>query len=417
MSNETFRKVPRTGVVYVVQEASKLGFYRGNPEWVNFGQGQPQTDFIKNGVERIHNIPVVDADNEYAPVSGLPDLREAIANYYNETFRKGKKSKYTAKNVSVVSGGRLALARLAASLGNINLGHFVPDYTAYEELLSTFNRFNPIPILLDPEKGYSFTTEDLRREVQGRGLGAVLVSNPCNPTGKTIKGKSLEEWVSTGRDFDCYMLMDEFYSSYVYSGMRLDETLSAAKYVEDVNEDPVVLLDGATKNWRYPGWRIAWIVGPEHVIESVTSAGSFLDGGACRPAQRAIVPLLDPAKMQQETAALKANFREKRRIMLDGLQKLGVTFEREPDGAFYAWGNVSALPEGLNTGMDFFRAALQEQVIVVPGEFFDVNPGKRRGKASSRFSQHLRFSYGPEISTIKEGIKRLQKVVDNHIKA
>ena len=147
MANDTFRQVPRTGVVYVVQEASKLGFYRGNPDWVNFGQGQPQTDFIEGGVERIHNIPVADADNEYAPVSGLPELREAIANYYNETFRKNKKSKYTAKNVSVVSGGRLALARLAASLGNINLGHFVPDYTAYEELLSTFNRFKPIPIV------------------------------------------------------------------------------------------------------------------------------------------------------------------------------------------------------------------------------------------------------------------------------
>tara|TARA_R110000744_G_C19341208_1_gene559458 strand:+ start:594 stop:1844 length:1251 start_codon:yes stop_codon:yes gene_type:complete len=412
MDNETFRQVPRTGVVYVIQEASKLGFYRGNSEWVNFGQGQPQTDFIEGGIERITNIPVIDADNEYAPVSGLPELRQAIADYYNKTFRGKKKSKYTAKNVSVVSGGRLALTRLAASLGNINLGHFVPDYTAYEELLSTFNRFNPIPILLDPEKGYAFTTEDLRREVQGRGLSAVLVSNPCNPTGKTIKGKALKEWVQTGRDFDCYMLMDEFYSSYVYSGLRLDETLSAAKYVDDVNEDPVVILDGATKNWRYPGWRISWIVGPEHVIEAVTSAGSFLDGGASRPVQRAVIPLLEPSKMKQETAALKANFRAKRRIMLDGLQKIGVTFEREPDGAFYAWGNVSALPESLNTGMKFFRAALEEQVILVPGEFFDVNPGKRRGKASSRFDQHLRFSYGPDIEVIKEGIRRLQKVVD-----
>jgi len=410
MSEDTFRKVPRTGVVYVVQEASKLGFYRGNPEWCNLGQGQPQTDLIAGGVERIENIPVTDADNEYAPVSGLPELRSAIANYYNETFRQGKASKYTAKNVSVVSGGRLALARLAASLGNINLGHFVPDYTAYEELLATFNRFNPIPILLEPEKGYAFTIDDLRKEVNGRGLGALLVSNPCNPTGKTIKGRALEEWVQAGRDFDCYMLMDEFYSSYVYSGIEAHETLSAAKYVGDVNTDPVVILDGATKNWRYPGWRISWIVGPEQVIESVTSAGSFLDGGACRPAQRAIIPLLDPAAMRQEATALKANFREKRRVMLDGLQEMGVTFEREPDGAFYAWGNVSALPEEVNNGMSFFRAAMKEQVIVVPGEFFDVNPGKRR-PGTSRFSNHVRFSYGPDISVIKEGIRRLRKVV------
>jgi N-succinyldiaminopimelate aminotransferase len=410
MSEDTFRKVPRTGVVYVIGEASKLGFYRGHPEWCNLGQGQPQTDMIKGGVERISNIPVSDEDNEYAPVSGLSELRIAIANYYNETFRQNKESKYTAKNISVVSGGRLALARIAASLGNINLGHFVPDYTAYEELLSTFNRFNPIPILLEPEKGYAFTLEDLRKEVNGRGLGALLVSNPCNPTGKTIKGKALEEWVQTGRDFDCYMLMDEFYSSYVYSGIEAHETLSAAKYVNDVNTDPVVILDGATKNWRYPGWRVSWIVGPEHVIESVTSAGSFLDGGACRPAQRAIIPLLNPIIMQQETAALKLNFREKRRTMLDGLQEMGVTFEREPDGAFYAWGNVSALPDGLDDGMSFFRAALKEKVIVVPGEFFDVNPGKRR-HGTSRFARHVRFSYGPNISVVKEGLLRMNKII------
>ncbi len=413
MTDDIFRKVPRTGVVYVIQEAVQLGFYRGNPDWCNLGQGQPQTDLLEGGVPRIENIPVTNADNEYAPVSGLPGLRSAIANYYNETFRKDKTSKYTAKNISVVSGGRLALARIVASLGDINLGHFVPDYTAYEELLTTFNRFTPIPILLDPDKGYSFTTEDLTREVVGRGLSAVLVSNPCNPTGKTIKGRQLQDWVNVGRENECYMIMDEFYSSYVYSGIPADATLSAAKYIEDVNTDPVVLIDGATKNWRYPGWRISWIVGPESVIESITSAASFLDGGAHRASQRAIIPLMDPEMMKIEAVALKNTFRAKRRIMIDGLEEMGVTFEREPDGAFYAWGNVSELPASINTGMSFFRAALEEKVVVVPGEFFDVNPGKRRKKRQSRFGQHVRFSYGPDVKTIEEGMRRLKKVIAN----
>ena len=63
--------------------------------------------------------------------------------------------------------------------------------------------------------------------------------------------------------------------------------ISAAEHVEDVERDPVVIVDGLTKNWRYPGWRISWTLGPKAVIEAIASAGSFLDGGANHPFQNA----------------------------------------------------------------------------------------------------------------------------------
>ena len=67
---------------------------------------------------------------------------------------------------------------------------------AYEELLDVFRRFTPIPILLDPEGGYDFSVRQLRREILGRGLGALLLSNPCNPTGKVIGGEELRALAS-----------------------------------------------------------------------------------------------------------------------------------------------------------------------------------------------------------------------------
>ena len=76
-----------------------------------------------------------------------------------------------------------------AALGQVNLGHFLPDYTAYEELLDIFKLFTSIPILLDGREGYHFSPEDLRREITGRGLSAVLLSNPCNPTGQGDRGR------------------------------------------------------------------------------------------------------------------------------------------------------------------------------------------------------------------------------------
>ena len=148
---------------------------------------------------RVQTVPVHVDDHEYAPVAGLTEVREAVAKLYNGTYRRGKKSQYTAANVAICGGGRLGLARAAAALGSVNLGHFLPDYTAYEELLDVFRKFTPIPILLEPERGYAFTEANLRREIMGRGLGAILLSNPGNPTGKLIAGDALAGWVETAR--------------------------------------------------------------------------------------------------------------------------------------------------------------------------------------------------------------------------
>jgi len=421
-SFSAFRPVPRTGVIYVTTEAGKLGFSPADPEWCNLGQGQPETGPLPGAPPRLDAIPIHPDDQEYAPVAGLWELREAIADLYNRLYRRGMKSRYSAENVSVSGGGRAALTRAAAALGQINLGHFLPDYTAYEELLDIFGNFHAIPILLEPDKGYSFSVGDLRREILGRGLSAVLLSNPCNPTGKHVRGEDLAAWVRTSSELDCALLLDEFYSHYVY-GLEGDNTgnvtnevaasamESAARYVEDVDRDPVLIFDGLTKNWRYPGWRVTWTIGPKSVIEGVASAGSFLDGGGSKPMQRAAVALMDADHVRSETAALHKTFARKRRMMIDRLKKIGVTIDAEPEGTFYVWGSVAELPHGLNEGPSFFRAALAQKVITVPGEFFDVNPGKRRGGRPSRFRHYLRFSFGPAEDVLDRALDRLERMV------
>ena len=267
--------------------------------------------------------------------------------------------------------------------------------------------------MLDGDRGYSFPAEELRREVLGRGLGAVLLSNPGNPTGKHVEGEELSRWVSVARELDCTLLLDEFYSHYVYRSRRGSLPVeSAARYVEDVDRDPVVLFDGLTKNWRYPGWRVTWAVGPKRVIETLASAGSFLDGGGSKPLQRAAIPLLSEEHVVAETLALQRVFREKRDRMHSRLERLGVRFERVPEGTFYLWGDVSGLPPPLNDGMGFFRAALEEKVIAVPGEFFDVNPGKRRSGRASRFRHHVRFSFGPAADVLDTALDRLGALIE-----
>jgi hypothetical protein len=404
-----FRFVPRTGVIYVMHEAAKHGFSYDAKDWANLGQGSPETGPIPGAPARVEKLTIPAAAQHYGPVVGNSDLRQAVADYYNTTYRRGKRSKYTRDNVSIASGGRLALTRLASALGNINMGHFIPDYTAYEELLSVFKAFTAIPILLDAETGYRIAPAALKKEILGRGLSALLASNPCNPTGQLIEGAELAEWCALARDCQCSLIMDEFYSHYIYSGPGAGRTVSAAAYVEDVETDPVIVVDGLTKNWRYPGWRISWTLGPTAVIEAIASAGSFLDGGANHPFQNIAARLLDPKVAQQETEAIQKLFGKKRAYMLERLKRLGITVDAEPAGAFYFWANLSALPKPLNDGMSFFREGLKEKVIIVPGVFFDVNPGNRR--AHGRYANYCRVSFGPEQSRLETGLDSLERVI------
>lgn len=408
-----YRTVPRTGVIFVMAEASSRGFRYGHPEWVNLGQGAPETGPLPGAAPRVETVHFDPLSNEYAPVGGLWELREAVANLYNERFRRGMRTQYSAENVAIAGGGRVALSRLAAALDSVNLGHILPDYTAYAELLETFDRVIPIPVAVSEKDGFYLSAAKLREEIVGVGLGALLLSNPCNPTGRVIRGGELRAWVDICRELGCQLIFDEFYAHYLYDEAALSEgpSNSAARYVEDVENDPVVVVDGLTKNWRYPGWRLSWTVGPKALIERVTSAGSYLDGGAPHPLQVAALPLLDRELADTEARAIQAAFSQKRRLMIDRVQAMGMQLANTPQGAFYGFISLENLPESLRNGMDFFRAALERKVIVVPGEFFDVDPGKRRRHIPSRLRGYVRLSFGPSYDNVREGLTRLDQLV------
>jgi aspartate/methionine/tyrosine aminotransferase len=407
-STPGFRFVPRTGVIYVMHEAAQHGFTYESPEWANLGQGSPETGVIPDAPPRIETIPISAPNRQYSPIEGNLALRQAVADYYNVHFRQGKASQYSAENVAIASGGRMALTRLASALGNVNMGHFIPDYTAYAELLGIFKAFTAIPILLEASRGYHIALTDLENEILGRGLSALLMSNPCNPTGQVVEGKELHSWCRLARICRCSLILDEFYSHYLYDG-ELGRTVSAAAYVEDVDSDPIIVVDGMTKNWRYPGWRISWTLAPRDVIDAIGSAGSFLDGGANHPFQTAAVGLLQPEFARQETLAIQKHFRLKRFYVLERLKRMGIGVEVDPAGTFYVWANLERLPAPLHDGMSLFKEGLKENVITIPGIFFDVNPDKRRFHA--RYEHYSRISFGPEMEKLELGLDALERVI------
>lgn len=272
------------------------------------GQGAPEVGDIPGGSERPTTIDLSSMGsniNEYAPTAGVKDLRAAVADLYNKDYRVGKASQYTWENVCIVPGGRAGLTRVASVIGEVYVSYQVPEYTAYvlpppkisnlplifasycsySEMLSSFRKLVPIPSTLSEEDAYHLNVDKLKKDIHEMGLSVVVASNPRNPTGQVIKGEELTKLCQLGKD-GTTLILDEFYSWYQYE-MGEGETVSAVRFlllslafiklilenfppassvlqllcskqateIDDVNKDPIVLINGLTKCWRLPGWR------------------------------------------------------------------------------------------------------------------------------------------------------------------
>lgn len=280
---------------------------------------------------------------------------------------------------------------------------------------------------MSEEDGYHIHPDKIADEI-ARGTSVILTSNPRNPTGKVVKNPELAEIQNICRD-RATLVMDEFYGGYNYTSNCDGTTISSAENIEDVDEDDVLIIDGLTKRFRLPGWRIAWIVGPKEFIKAIGSCGSYLDGGANVPFQEAAVSMLEPTKVRNEMKALQRHFmvtppilvisllsiinneQDKRDYVISRLREMGFIIKTVPDSTFYLWLDLEKLPEEIADGLNFFQACLEEKVIVVPGIFFDLNPSKRRDLFDSPCHHFVRFSYGPRMEVLKKGLDGIERVV------
>ncbi|KAI9436515.1 aminotransferase [Russula earlei] len=413
-----------TGVIYCSDRAQANGFnYASSHEWSNLGQGAPEVGPIPDAPARPVKIEYDYDALEYAPTTGVKKLREAVANLYNVTYRQGKASQYTYENVCIVPGGRAGLSRIAAVIGDVYCSYQVPDYTAYDQMLSAFKRLIPVPTAIplewflptndDLQNHYNLDIGQVKKDIHTQGLAVILASNPRNPTGQVIKGEDLRSLVDISRESTTTVILDEFYSWYIYPDDEKDlgKPISSAEYVEDVNGDSVVIVDGLTKNWRLPGWRICWVVGPKNLITALSQSGSFLEGGANHPFQLAAIPLLEPQHVHDERVALQKHFKMKRDHVLERLKAIGLEVKIPPVATFYIWLNLENLPDPINNGLTFFEELLKEKTIVIPGIFFDINPAHRRNLFNSPCHHFVRLSFGPPLEDLDRGIDAIARVL------
>ena len=411
------RYVPYMGVIWTVNEASKLGFYNGHPDWCNVGQGQPEVGTIDGAPDRIESLKLQPSDAAYGPVGGTLEVREAIADWVNRTYRKGM-SQYTAENVSFACGGRLALTRLYSIFKDgARIAYKNPDYTAYEDYLYPLrHNCELIELRAEEKDGFTVPVERFENFMHDVRPNAFVFSNPCNPTGQVIKDEAMDRYINAARKENCLLGADEFYATFSYNedGSPAEKAVSALPYVKDINRDPVIVFDGLTKGFRYPGWRAGWAIGPKYLIEMINRAASAVDGGPSTMVQRGIIEELAEGHAEAELLATRKEFAVKRKMMMEGLAELGIhTPANQPLGTFYLWASIENLPGKLSDADYFFHACLQKKVITVPGHFFDVRPFRVR-PTNEPYRHWVRFSYGPNRSTIKIALERIAQVIQEH---
>lgn len=411
------RYVPYMGVIWTVNEASKLGFYNGHPDWCNVGQGQPEVGTIEGAPDRIESLKLQPSDAAYGPVGGTLEVREAIADWVNRTYRKGM-SQYTAENVSFACGGRLALTRLYSIFKDgARIAYKNPDYTAYEDYLYPLrHNCELIELRAEENDGFTVPVERFENFMHDVRPNAFVFSNPCNPTGQVIKDEAMDRYIEAARKENCLLGADEFYATFSYNedGSPAEKAVSALPYVKDINRDPVIVFDGLTKGFRYPGWRAGWAIGPKYLIEMINRAASAVDGGPSTMVQRGVIEELAEGHAEAELLATRKEFAVKRKMMMEGLAELGIhTPANQPLSTFYLWASIENLPGKLSDADYFFHACLQKKVITVPGHFFDVRPFRVR-PTNEPYRHWVRFSYGPNRQTIKTALERIAQVIEEH---
>ena len=423
-----FKNFPTSGVVEVMEKARQKGYSPSDFSWLNLGQGSPEISEIKGDFPRIQNISKTNQYAGYSPVAGLKSLRQKIADNYNLLFRKDKKSQYSYKNVCITSGGRPALVKILAITQEANFGYLTPDYASYAGSMTVFPHLNYIPIPISREAGFKINVDYIIECIQKFGLKFLLLSNPCNPSGQVILDQDLTKLIEACEAEGCFLIHDEFYSRFIYpnsglfknsqaSSFKLGQSISAAKQIQDVEQDKVFLIDGLTKSWRYPGFRFGWIIGPSQGIQKISSVSSFLEGGVSHPTQIAVLDLFNLPQQknkafldwfEESTLNIQKTFNQKRTLLLAKLLKLGFKIRSEPLGGFYIFADISGLPAGFTKDMDFVEKLLEHKIITVPGRYFDLNPRNLRSK--NNLTSFVRFSYGPPFEVIKKACDKLESI-------
>ena len=347
--------------------------------------GEPDFDTPRHIIEAGHKA-LDDGWTHYGPASGDTNLKEAIV----EEIRSSRNVDIGVENVVVTPGAKPIM--FYGILSCVEEGDEViypnPGFPIYESMIN-FIGAKSVPLTLREERDFSFDIEELTSLINDK-TRMIIINSPANPTGGVLSLEDLKQIASLVAERDIIVMTDEVYSRMVYDGEH-HSILSL-----DGMKEKTILIEGFSKTYAMTGWRLGYGVMPENVAEMVSKF--MVNSNSCTASftQRAGIQALSGP--QDDSENMIAEFKERKSVIVDGLNSLPGISCRTPKGAFYVFPNIRET--GMTSEEAENRFLNDAGVAGLKGTSFGAN-----GEG------YVRFSYANSKENIREALGRLERVL------
>ena len=358
---------------------------------LNFGEPDFQTpDHIKAAAKEA----IDEGFTFYTPVSGYPQLRQAIA----DKLKRDNDLKWEAENIVVSTGAKQSLANVLMCL--LNPGDevvvFAPYWVTYREIIKVAEG-EPVVVSGSLENNFKVTPEQLEAAITPK-TRAILYSSPSNPTGAVYSKEELRAFADVlKRHEDVFVVADEIYEYVIYQ----DEYTSMGAF-EDMH-DRVATVNGFSKGFAMTGWRVGYIAAPTWLAKACDKLQGQFTSGTCSIAQKAAYAAItgDMAPTHEMAAA----YLRRRDLVLDLMKDIEGFKTYLPDGAFYIFPDVSYY-YGKSNGENTIENSTDLCMYILNEAYVSLVPGVAFGADNC-----LRFSFAASDEDLKTAIGRVKTVL------
>jgi aspartate aminotransferase len=385
---DAFSRIGEENAFAVLARATEL--QRQGKDIINLGIGQPDFRTPENIVEAAIKA-LKDGHHGYTPATGILPLREAVAADLHKRFNVD----VSPELVMIVPGGKVTMFMAILMFGEKGAEILYPDpgFPIYRSMIE-FTGAKAVPVPIREENGFAFSAEETLALITPK-TRLLIINSPANPTGGVTPKAEIDKLVKGLARFpDVAVMSDEIYAQMTYDGEK-HQTLLAYPEIRD----RLILLDGWSKTYAMTGWRMGYSVWPKMLYDAARKLA--VNSFSCVNASAQYAGLEALTGPQDEVHKMVAEFDRRRKVVVEGLNKLPNVTAATPKGAFYAFPNIS------KTGWrakPLASALLEEAGVATIG-------GPDFGVYGEGF---IRLSYANSTENILLALKRIETFLHEH---
>ncbi len=358
-------------------------------EVISLSVGEPDFPTPENIVQAAKDA-LDQGFTRYTQVSGIPELREAVAGYFKQHYGVTAAKEHTI----VTNGGKQALFNLFQAL--LNPGDEVlipaPYWVSYPDMV-LLAEGTPVPVATEPENNFKLRVEDLDKAVTGN-TRILIINSPSNPTGCHYSREELDTLMEYAIGKGLFVISDEIYDLLVYPPAQ---SVSLSPWWEKYPEQ-VAVVNGLAKSCAATGWRIGYALAHPDLIKALGKLQGQCTSNVCSFAQRgALAALTQPMDKLDE---MRGAFQKRRDLALSVIKEWPRVTCPTPDGAFYLFPRVDAYYNEKTPDSTTLCTLLLEEagVALVPGAAFGDD-------------RCIRISYAVNETTLRNALEKIEKVL------